>query len=77
MSRRFCNIAVDVHVLSLVRDREVYTVIYRDEHAGEALRSLGRWARDENLAFTWYDAASLSRRIREEADRGANHGEHG
>jgi hypothetical protein len=45
---------------------ERYIVLYDDspEERREALRTLGRWAADPELSFTWYDAAYMSGRIR-------------
>ena len=33
--------------------------------AAEALRTLGRYASNQELSFTWYDAAVLSQKIRQ------------
>lgn len=55
----------DINVLALVKGKERYIFLYGDEHRAEALRTLGRYASNQELSFTWYDAAVLSQRIRQ------------
>ena len=57
----------EINVLALVKGEERYVFIYGDEHRGETLRTLGRYASNPDLSFTWYDAAVLSQKIRREA----------
>lgn len=57
----------DVNVLALVKGQERYLFLYGDSQQSDALRALGRQASNPELSFTWYDAAVLSRRIRNEA----------
>lgn len=57
----------DVNVLALVKGNERYLYLYDDSQQADALRALGRHASNSELSFTWYDAAVLSRRIRNEA----------
>jgi hypothetical protein len=57
----------DVNVLALVKGKERYLFLYTDTQQAEALRALGRCASNPELSFTWYDAAVLSRRLRNEA----------
>jgi len=45
-----------------------YVLLYTAATRAEALRTLGRWASEPELDFTWYDAVTLSQRIREEMD---------
>ncbi len=47
---------------------EKYVFIYDDEHKSDAMRTLGRFASNPDLGFTWYDAAVLSQRIRQTAE---------
>jgi len=58
-------------VLALVKGAERYIFIYEDQIANRkaTLRTLGRFASDEALSFTWYDAAVLSQRVRAMAGR--------
>ena len=57
----------DINVLALVKGKERYIFLYDDEHKSEALRTLGRFASNPELSFSWYDAAVLSQRIRQTA----------
>ena len=59
----------DINVLALVKGEERYVFLYDDASRGEALRMLGRFASNPELSFTWYDAAVLSQKIRQEARR--------
>jgi hypothetical protein len=51
-------------VLALVKGEERYILLFDDDHRAEALRTLGRFASNPELSFTWYDAAVLSQKIR-------------
>ena len=62
-----------INVLALVKGRERYVFLYSDDQADEALLTLGRFASNYELSFTWYDAAMLSQKIRE--TQTANNGE--
>ena len=57
----------DINVLALVKGKERYIFLYDDEHKSDALRTLGRFASNPELSFSWYDAAVLSQRIRQTA----------
>lgn len=57
----------DINVLALVKGEERYIFLYDDEHKSDALRTLGRFASNSELSFSWYDAAVLSQRIRQTA----------
>jgi hypothetical protein len=57
----------DINVLALVKGEERYIFLYDDQHKSEALRTLGRFASNPELSFSWYDAAVLSQRIRQTA----------
>lgn len=56
----------DINVLALVKGKERYVFLYDDTNRAETLRTLGRFASNPALSFTWYDAAVLSQRIRQE-----------
>lgn len=45
---------------------EHYIFVYDDDHRPELLRTFGRFASHPDLTFTWFDAAVLSQRIRDE-----------
>ncbi|MCO6458977.1 MAG: hypothetical protein J5I93_27025 [Pirellulaceae bacterium] len=55
----------DINVLALVKGEERYVFLFDDSHRTEALRTLGRFASNPELSFTWYDAAVLSQKIRQ------------
>ena len=55
----------DINVLALVKGSERYVFLYDDEHRAETLRTLGRYASNPALSFTWYDAAVLSQKLRQ------------
>ena len=55
----------DINVLALVKGEERYIFLFDDSHRSEALRTLGRFASNPELSFSWYDAAGLSQRIRQ------------
>lgn len=57
----------DINVLALVKGEERYIFLYDDEHRSDALRTLGKFASNPELSFSWYDAAVLSQRIRQTA----------
>ena len=56
----------DINVLALVKGSERYVFLYDDGSRAETLRVLGRFASNPDLSFTWYDAAVLSQKIRQE-----------
>lgn len=58
----------DVNILALVKGTERYVFLYDDKSRAETLRVLGRYASNPDLSFTWYDAAMLSQRVRQERD---------
>lgn len=53
-----------INVLALVKDSERYVFLYDDESDASLLQQLGRFASDQELSFTWYDAAILSQKVR-------------
>jgi hypothetical protein len=57
----------DINVLALVKGKERYIFLYDDDNRAETLRTLGRYASNQELSFTWYDAAVLSQKIRQTA----------
>ena len=55
-----------VNVLALIKDNgERYIFLYSDKNRAKTIRVLGRFARNEELSFTRYDAAVLSQKIRQ------------
>ncbi|REJ66748.1 MAG: hypothetical protein DWQ31_13605 [Planctomycetota bacterium] len=58
----------DLNVLALVKGEERYVFLFDDSSRAAALRTLGRYASNPDLSFTWYDAAVLSQKIRRTAN---------
>lgn len=54
----------DINVLALVKGRERYVFLYQDSQRAQVLRTLGRFASNPELTFSWYDAAVLSQKVR-------------
>ncbi len=53
-----------INVFALVKDGQKYVFLYDDESYDELLQTLGRFAADPELNFSWYDAAVMSQRVR-------------
>ena len=54
----------DINVLALIKGNERYVFLYDDSQRAQALRTLGRFASNPELSFSWYDAAVLSQKLR-------------
>ena len=54
-------------MLALVKGSERYVFLYTESNRAETLRTLGRFASNPELSFSWYDAAVLSQKIRQES----------
>ena len=54
-----------VNVLALVRNGQRYIFLYDDNSVQQVLDQLAEFAGDTELDFTWYDAATLSQRVRD------------
>lgn len=57
----------EINVLALIKGEERYIFLYDDTNRTETLRTLGRFAADPQLSFSWYDAAVMSKKVREMA----------
>ena len=55
-----------INVLALVKGTERFVFLFDDESRSETLTMLARYASNPDLSFTWYDAAVLSQKIRQE-----------
>ena len=53
-----------VNVVCIVTNGETYAFLYDDAHVTDCLRTIGRFASDEQLGFSWYDAARVSQSVR-------------
>jgi len=55
----------EINVLALVKGEERFIFLFDDQNRDKTLRQLARFAADPELDFSWYDAAMLSRKIRD------------
>lgn len=62
---RATNVTQDINVLALVKGSERYIFLFDDSRRADTLRTLGRYASNPDLSFTWYDAAVLSQKVRQ------------
>jgi hypothetical protein len=60
---------MEINVLALVKGEERFIFLFDDMNRDETLRQLARFAADPELDFSWYDAAMLSRKIRDAVPR--------
>jgi hypothetical protein len=60
----------EINVLALVKGNERFIFLFDDRNRDATLRQLARFAADPELDFTWYDAAMLSRKIRDAVPNG-------
>lgn len=54
----------DINVVALVKGEERYIFLFNDQQKSQTLRTLGRYASNPELSFSWYDAAVLSQKVR-------------
>jgi hypothetical protein len=63
-------VACEVNVLALIKGDEQYIYVYDDESRLDLLEAFRTQAAESSLSLTWFDAAVLSRRAREQAREG-------
>ena len=54
-----------LNVLMLEKGNERYVFMYADNRRAEVLRTLGSYASNPELNFSWYDAAVLAKKVRD------------
>ena len=54
----------ELNVIVLMKGDERYVFLYDDKSATSLMQTLGKYASDKSLSFTWYDAAVLSQKVR-------------
>lgn len=59
----------DTNMIALVKGIERYVFLYTDSRRKDIMRAIARFALNPDLAFTWYDAAVLTQKIRAIAER--------
>jgi hypothetical protein len=65
--RGSCRTDPGANYVAYAKGEERYVLAYWDDQIEGAFRTLGRWASNPELSFSWYDAARLSQRIRQQA----------
>lgn len=53
-----------VYCVVTVKGPERYFFVYNDAHIIDVLRTMGRYAANPELSYTWYDAAVASQHVR-------------
>lgn len=56
---------MQMNVLVLAKGLERYLFYYDDVSASEVIRMFGKYAADEDLSFSWFDAAVMTAKVRE------------
>lgn len=62
--------AGDINIVAIVKGEERYVFMFDEDSRAETLRTLGRYASNPDLSFSWYDAAVLSQKIRKTCLKG-------
>lgn len=65
--RENLQVSKDINVVALVKGEERYIFLFNDQQKSQTLRTLGRYASNPELSFSWYDAAVLSQKVRNAA----------
>ena len=55
-----------INTLTLTKDGQKYVWNYTDDNRDETLRQIALFAAHEELNLNWYDAAQLSKKIRQQ-----------
>lgn len=55
----------EINVLALVKGEEKFIFLFDDANRDATLRQLAHFAADPEINFSWYDAATLCRKIRD------------
>lgn len=67
--RTGASVSKDINVVALVKGEERYIFLFNDQKRSETLRTLGRYASNSKLSFSWHDAAVLSQKVRNTAQK--------
>ncbi len=57
----------EVNVLALLKGREHYVFVYDEDSRADLITAFRDQAADPALSFSWFDAAVLTRKAREQA----------
>ena len=58
----------ELSVLALIRGKERFVYVYDDDSRSELVELFRAQAADPNVKLSWYDAAVLAERARQQAD---------
>jgi hypothetical protein len=58
----------ELNILALLKGHERYVFVYDDESRQALIDAFRDQAADPRLSFTWFDAALLTKKAREQAD---------
>jgi hypothetical protein len=53
-----------MNVVAICKGEQRFVFIFDDESLPEALKTVGKYAADPEMPFSWYDAAIVSQRMR-------------
>jgi hypothetical protein len=59
----------DINVIALVKGGERYVFLYDDDSHEDAIKAIARHAANPDLNFSWYDAAVLGEKVRQNTPR--------
>jgi hypothetical protein len=65
MNRITDSAAGSVNVMVYAKGKDRYAFIFDDDHRGDVLNTLGRFASNYELNLDWSDAAKLAGKIRQ------------
>jgi hypothetical protein len=57
----------ELNVLALIKGEERYVFVYEDAGRPDLIDLFRQWAADPQLSFTWFDAAVLTEKARQQA----------
>ena len=60
------TVARELNVLALVKGQEQYVFVYDDASSTRLIEVLRSHAADPRLSFSWFDAAVLTEKVREQ-----------
>jgi hypothetical protein len=58
----------ELNVLALIKGHERYVFVYDDSCRQELIDAFRQCAADPQLSFTWFDAAVMTEKARQQAD---------
>jgi hypothetical protein len=53
-----------LNILSLIKGDEKYIFIFDSKNISNVLRKFGQFSANKELSFSWFDAATLSERVK-------------